>query len=868
MRIRALRVAETGCFREAVALEGLSGALDVLAGPNELGKSTLLRALHALLFESYKTTKEAIKELMPYAGGAPLVEADIEIGQALWRVRKRFLQGKAAELRRVGSGEMLRGGDAEQKLEEMLGEAAPALRLLWIGQRESLEPLAPDAGQAATLRGLLSREIEAVAGGRQAQAVLAAATAELLKLLTPATGKPATGGPLKQAIDDCARLEAELADARRARAEAEGRFARLAIARARRQELSDPFVLARLAAEASAARAAVEAAREAGDKARLAHSEWQRLEAERSTATDALDRRQRLARERARLVADTQAAAGLIEARRTASDDAARAAKDADDRLSAARKIEQHVRARLSAAHMERSRARAEAERKEIEERQADARRVGEAMAKLRETIGAIRVSEPLLQRIAAEERSILKLQSRIEAASARLTFALEPGGRDRVRIAGKPALNGETLIATSPVTIEIEGIGRIRLEPGASEERESDTADLAAHESVLAELLASAGAADAAAAATLLESRREAEAHLREMQSRLAALLPGGEPAVAARLATLAAESRRDGPAETEPADVLETRLAAAETERGRAEEDAASARDRSTEARLSLGTLLAAAEERRGRLASLETEIARAPATEPLAETLETATRAANDARRSLDAWREKAPTKEAAASLAQALESASAAESRARADLEANEREIAELNGALGRDRESDLDQRVAELEGELDRARARRERHQRAASELSLIKAAFEAVRAERRGDSVAPVIEAIRPYLGLVLPGATIDLDQHFAAGRLARSGSEEPVARLSQGTREQIAVLARLGFARLLAGRGKPAPLILDDALVYSDDERIARAFEALTLASGLHQVIVLTCRTNSFAALRGKRLEITRWAA
>ena len=47
MKIKAVRVREVGTFRDPVALEGLSGGLDVLAGPNELGKSTLFRALEA-----------------------------------------------------------------------------------------------------------------------------------------------------------------------------------------------------------------------------------------------------------------------------------------------------------------------------------------------------------------------------------------------------------------------------------------------------------------------------------------------------------------------------------------------------------------------------------------------------------------------------------------------------------------------------------------------------------------------------------------------------------------------------------------------------------------------------------------------------
>ena len=45
MKIRAIRLKEVGRFSAPVALEGLSGGLDVLAGPNEFGKSTILKAV-------------------------------------------------------------------------------------------------------------------------------------------------------------------------------------------------------------------------------------------------------------------------------------------------------------------------------------------------------------------------------------------------------------------------------------------------------------------------------------------------------------------------------------------------------------------------------------------------------------------------------------------------------------------------------------------------------------------------------------------------------------------------------------------------------------------------------------------------------
>jgi uncharacterized protein YhaN len=80
---------------------------------------------------------------------------------------------------------------------------------------------------------------------------------------------------------------------------------------------------------------------------------------------------------------------------------------------------------------------------------------------------------------------------------------------------------------------------------------------------------------------------------------------------------------------------------------------------------------------------------------------------------------------------------------------------------------------------------------------------------------------------------------------------------------LSGGTREQLAVLTRLAFAELLLGQGRPATVILDDALAFSDDDRIESMFDVLMRAGQNVQIIVLTCRKRLFTRLGATALEI-----
>ncbi|NIY98759.1 hypothetical protein HC022_21785 [Salipiger sp. HF18] len=52
--------------------------------------------------------------------------------------------------------------------------------------------------------------------------------------------------------------------------------------------------------------------------------------------------------------------------------------------------------------------------------------------------------------------------------------------------------------------------------------------------------------------------------------------------------------------------------------------------------------------------------------------------------------------------------------------------------------------------------------------------------------------------------------------------------------------------------------------MILDDALVFTDDDRIERMFDALTRQAGDLQILVLTCRQRAFRELGGTALQLS----
>ena len=143
-------------------------------------------------------------------------------------------------------------------------------------------------------------------------------------------------------------------------------------------------------------------------------------------------------------------------------------------------------------------------------------------------------------------------------------------------------------------------------------------------------------------------------------------------------------------------------------------------------------------------------------------------------------------------------------------------------------------------------------------------LEKLEAALDEARASARDRYVEPVLAELEPLVRLLWPEAVLRIDaDEVLPTALKRSGTEEEFEVLSGGTQEQIALLVRLAFARMLARSGAPAPVILDDAIVFTDDDRIERMFNALTRQAKDLQIIVLSCRQRAFRDLGGRGLAI-----
>jgi len=102
LRLHRLHVADFAAIADADIEFG--PGLNVLHGPNDLGKSTLAQAIRLALLLPHTSTH--IDEYVPWTGGRdPVIEITFETEpQRIWRVTKEFRKGGAALLQESKNG--------------------------------------------------------------------------------------------------------------------------------------------------------------------------------------------------------------------------------------------------------------------------------------------------------------------------------------------------------------------------------------------------------------------------------------------------------------------------------------------------------------------------------------------------------------------------------------------------------------------------------------------------------------------------------------------------------------------------------------------------------------------------------------------
>ena len=875
MRIKSVSFRNVGPFGAAgVTLGGFTPGLNVVCETNEFGKSTVLKALEAILFKPFSTTHKEVKALHTSASENG-IEGEIVFSSEgrEYRFSKRFLKQKGARLQDENTGEILSvDRAAEEALAKLLRSehfnGGPS-GLLWVRQGTSMDGVADDGQIASRLEG----ELGSLIGGERARDYLTRVETELAEVLT-AKGQEKKHGPLRLAREAVEATMSELQDAQRRRDQTTSIGLELA------QVTAD---IERMNRETNAASHTedIETTRQAMMAAQSFAKELELVEARQAQAKSALDiasARQTdhiAALVKFNTVQDTLTSLSAshnekvmtLQSMQKRRVDIQARISEIESRMEAASKLQARrdniVRQTQRLEILQKDLAHHRARLEQVNELEDELGRLGGSMSELPN------VSRDDVENMRRAANALRQCEAELTAQSTRLYLELSPEGRGKVTLNGQVVNSGAVELSGS-AALSIAGIGELRSDN--SKLREITTQRDRAKTDYEA-LLNRFDVNDISEAAKIAEGRQNIEQSRKHITADMTRLAPEGRTAIETDFSAAETEARNltdaleDSGAElaaVEDTDVLES----LRKERAKLEV-------------VEEGLALA-----RKVLAKSETEQA------TLAERLKGLNLPTNPAARTVHAnalagEKLKADTDYQAAVAAvealktqapdQPLDMLTARLSRlervmkqSREGLEARRNKSAGLQARRDAAFEgADADAVVATLEARLETQQEDLARHVRAKDVRLLLRDTLIATQTRLREAYTAPVTQELAPLLSRVIPGAEAGLSESLGVDTVQRNGKTEAINQVSGGTQEQFAILTRLAYARLLAQSGAAAPVILDDALVYADDARRDAMFDVLELVSTGEtpiQIIYLSCHAGATANLGGTRITPQPW--
>jgi len=862
MRLRSISLTNVRRFTDTVRISGVRDGLNILCEPNEFGKSTLFDALQAVFFKPHRANDKHIRTLRPQAGGAPEVAVEIERDDEIFTITKRWTANPVARIE--GGGRLVAQFDeAEAWISQLIGggDGGPS-GLLWV--RQGLTTLTEGSkkrqdvalGARRDLLSSVTGEVEAVTGGRRMDQALSQCQQELDALATP-NGRPKTGGAWKEAsgrVDELRALCDELTDrvvVLQRHLEERGRM------RKELAELEDPEAISQRKERVAECTKELQIAQR---HAATIESESHKVDAERLSMTNLQERRDRLRQ-------DLKEQDKSTEALRSATRDAAAArqalaaAKDtqtkAQDDLDRARNDLQIAKEAFCISQRHQAAREGAERRKELMERikKAETARSEMEAASADAAQGLDAESIRQLEDLATE---VGKARAIRDHKATQFIMDYDDGAHGKVQRNGEDVPDQELIAIPNGATLVIEAVGRLKIHSGAGD---TDDDLLKRAEKALQESL------ELFECATLDEARQSAAA--RELAERcrteaaasFKSLAPKGVEDLRVKLASVPILDDGDG-------DVLAVQDAerlAMEAEKiclG-ADEAQTIAADRLSDARIESSRLDAAAEAARDRRdrAARSLKQHKGAKESDLSDDLTRAERALADAETCFADMKRDAPDVQA---IETKLKRAQSAEDAVRNRIAHLKPDLATIEANITQSAGDSVEEDLAETREQLDAAEERLEQIRHEVAVLRKLQQVLGNARCEAHDRYFEPVARELKPLLRLLWSDAELVWDDTtLLPTALIRQGQEEPIDVLSGGTMEQISLLVRLAFARMLAKRGQNAPVILDDALVFTDDDRIELMFDALHQQAGDLQILVLSCRQRAFRSLGGNVLRL-----
>ena len=844
-----------------------ASGVTVIEGDNEVGKSCIPEAVKMILSEMDSSGKRSVKAVRPvHRDAGPEVEIEASSGDYRFTYFKRWHRKPETRLDVTAPRrEQLTGREAHERVEAILNETLD--RELWqaLSVEQGAEPGIPALGVPS-----LGQALDLAAGGQQEAGADDALwerictersrywtdTGQAIKARKDRAEELAAAqnevGDLNERIqaiqkdaEEVERLAGEEAELASQRDDAENTEGELSQEWEATEGLRNQ--VEQLNANHSAALAQLKLIEDAGQR---------RQELIQAVA----DRGEELAARKAEV---DQAAPGL-----------ALAVKHRDvtaDALAAAQSALNAAQARLHLANDDRDFRRNEIEKDQLYERNERVLKAQERLQNAEAVLESSKVDEALVHQIDQAAIEETRAKAALEASAA--SVEVEALSVQSVLIDGEEVTMGANAIQKTHVTDkwELAVPNQVRVWVKAGGDSRDVAADFRAAQQEHARLCALGGVSDLAEARQRAEERKEAERirgdaitaieeNLRDLTSEgLAQKLEGITRRVAAYPAERTGESAIPGDFEEAKKVALGTGAEAddcqAEVERCR--DNASQAAEASNQAQVDSAVQAQKLESAQGMLNQAEGNLAKAQEEQPDSEldgALSARRTEVEDSAAALQQAKAELQAKDPE-SLKAKLDNASAAKNRAETDLRNNQDRRRELLGRLEAQGGAGLHSQLNDAESETQRLTREHEGIEARAQAAFLLHQTFEQRRQEAHQRYIAPFKEQIE-QLGRIVFGPTfeVELDDELRVTRRTLDGTTLDLNQLSVGAREQIGVICRLACASIVSPDGGGAPVVIDDALGWSDPARLQGMGAAIASAGDQCQVIVLTCMPRRYS--------------
>lgn len=837
----------------------------LIEGPNEIGKSTIVEAIHTLFKEMESSNKQNVKAIQPVGKDVgSKVEAEVMTGDYHFIYSKTYNKSKQTTLQILKpKPEQLTGREAHERAEQILDETIDMV--LWNallveqGKEIAGANLANSAGLALAL--------DAAAGtptdSSDDSALYAAVQSEYEKYFTLKAGKSRIAD--QESVLMAMRDEVASARASLAEVEIDAEALQRSMTEAKRLEDVLPGLRNKVG-EHDAAWKAIEALNEnviakaselAGGDA-LYEAAQRDLERRRLLTLKLAEHQASFTEHRERLAPQAE----QLQSLKSAYDAADQKLKEARDRHQAARTSAESAIA--DEKHIGNVQALQKSKKKLVQVVEHS-----EDLAAARQALSGIKIDPKKLDELRSAERELQIALARRDASASLIEITAEKALQFEINDKAVELADGDSAIrsAAAALDVRIPGIATIRVSP--SQSAGDLEAELDRFQSQLDALLVKYGVNDLADAVAVEARRASAEQEVKNASEEVEELLDGEslterqgyaedirllvdsyiaerppEPPLPVSLKDAAAESSVAGKLLSESEDALSSAQATAEELRDEQEKLSADCRVAAQEV---LGMERTAEE--------LQNQLTEAQALESDAD-LEASgkSRLEQKSRLETDYGTLQSQLDAASPDATEALLS-NARDTLHRAEKDSQEelRNCAVLEDRLTK---AQADGRFETLENTEHKLQALDSEYTATRRRADAAKRLWDTISKHRdsaRKAYVKPLKEGIE-RLGKIVFGTDfeVELDDAWRLVSRTQAGQTIPFDDLSVGTREQLGILTRLAAARIVASQGG-VPLIIDDALGFSDPGRLESMGAAIASAGKDCQVILLTCTPGRF---------------